>query len=1171
MTKSALNSSDLALLREQYHSISDVRLHIVKPVTVATLTVSTTPSDNPASSLTVSGSMSSVLVGQRFCIRDTSDNIVSWGTIRKAPSGSTLYISPVSIGDSGYVQPIMRSITSTNIVTVYDDFPLWGDYSRIAGISSAKSFRKQWDVAYSNQNEDIPPIANAGTSQSARISVGASASFTLPKAGSNTSFAFGSETITTYAWTLPTGVSLSGGYALSDAVIEVTATVGQHKIKLVVTDTNAVTHTAYTWLFVSDGVTYKDLFEEYYASIDNDSGDINGWTLGFTLTGTSLEDAIFPGAYVHFQADSLYNGSSLANLSDVDTFVGYVSDFQYTHNGEYGQASITAVSPYLYLRNVYMPPQLMQEVSNPSNWTEVTSDLSNPRGALCYNRWQCYNLFAMHDVDASYTSPRKHDIAFNGSTIASGLDVAAQVISGNVGSASDGTTVLRKNPNIQNNTFRNALAIGMTFTESDIVGQLNYPVTVQPPYADVRAGGFWWNGSKDKAWYGVKRWGQGGGETKLPDFAVHSDEGLSEVLERVGHLYAQQNHPEEISLTFNRNINIIDPVYMIWYRLNVPSDYDARGRGWDNTRFLANRVSRNWDIENYTRTIQATLKEETFGQVADEWVIGSSNTITSGSWVMNLDIPYSPQDDLFGVLPSVALLYNTDGKLAITQNLTADSPDYTELDSYMDGTVCDVCFDYNSGFFTSGYILTQPLSVYVVTASGTSLNIYRITDIKSPSIEIETILKTYTMNDSSTTTSARIACSKTTPGFVIVAWHDQTGVLVGRSTDSGATWGSAVQVGSAITDTANDNAEIGLYVSGTNQLVTAPDSGSQYGVYLATTTGGSFSELANSEESDTPSPMVTGDGDTTLYVTVGETVGGADPTLYEFNWDDSTDTNYTLGTSYASPLNVSYLSESGNGNGGGNCVNYIQAGAVNPTPVKQLIAISIDVSPLDISDLARIEADFYTNKSSGHLSYDTELLGFSGYSGTFGDVPTLDTWTTYYADTFTSAGATSFTIRITVVGTSPHTLSDIDVRIDNIKVWATYTGGSSPIDPKLYKVTTYTTTDGWTDITESDYVPLLPYGLGIDLADSDNLELAGDDGTDPHYLDSTDTGTTFNDNGATDYRIIKRVGDTIIYAGDSAFDVSFDNGVSGVDKLGNLDVVWGSVGTIKNVLTVGLE
>ena len=463
MANTTISAGDLTKLRsEQY--IDDLALHITPLVTVQSGTISAVPTTVPYVSVTWDGSTSGIEIGQMVKITNGT-TVRAYGVIRKLPSGSTLFISTTSLGNPGYTGRIESPIQVGDTATVYSHHPLWGLFSTIR----QRTFYKQWDLPYTDDNELPPPVANAGTWQASRISSG-TAPFTLPRSGVNTDFAFGSATISSRLWTLPAGVTLQSGYATSDAVIGVDAVAGRHLVKLKTTDSNGNTHTAYVWLFVSDGTTGTSLSEDYAVEITSDSQDRQGRTITFTVTGSGLDDTVlYPGAGVLLREWPIYNGAALSNGVSVDTFVGYITDVDYESDGDIGTATVTAVSPMVYAEQVTQPPQRVTEKVSPNNWTEANSILTNPRGLAYYIiKWHCPALLDMHDFDAPLTTPRKRDMSFDTDSLAAALQVVAQLITGNIGSASDGTTVMRRNPLLETNATRNALDTVITWTDEDL-------------------------------------------------------------------------------------------------------------------------------------------------------------------------------------------------------------------------------------------------------------------------------------------------------------------------------------------------------------------------------------------------------------------------------------------------------------------------------------------------------------------------------------------------------------------------------------------------------------------------------------------------------------------------------------------------------------------------------
>ena len=1196
MASGAISTADAAVLRDRTtpHVITDVRLNVVTPQTVASLTVTGIPSTVPFVELTVSGSMSSVVPGQQVKVYSGS-TVRTWGIVRKSPSGSTLYISPVALGEPGYSQAVEYAIQVGDSVTVYSHHPMWGLFSTI----QQRTFYKQWDVPYDDQNAKPPPVANAGPWQQAKIT-SSSASFTLPKSGANTSFAFSPASVSSYQWSLPSGVSLASGYSLTDAVIQVSATGGQHLVSLTITDSMGKTHTAYTWLFVHDGSSYNAFGEQYRWSITSDTQTRQGREIRFKVYGADLDtDVLLPTAGVMLT----WSGSpSVTDGVMVDTFIGYITKVEGSHSGEFGDVDITVQSPVLFAKNIPQPPQLLSEVTTPTNWTQCTSVLSNPRGALYYAiKWHTPCLIDMHDLDSSApTTPRDKSFEFNTSSLYDAMKVAANAVIGNVGSASDGTTVLRQDPNMENNAFRNALDTVWTWDEADIQAPLSYATPIVLPNRETRGGGFSYDGAHIGAWMAIKRWSQGVRKTSMPNFSVTSSGGLTRVKEVVGHYHAAQNSRQSVNLKVMRNLDFTDPAYMLWHKLNIPSSYDPRGEGFVNIRVLPEKVVRVWNTDAGTKRVSVTVARETYGQPGEELVVGNALSYITNGYVYNQPVPYQP---LMDSIPDLLIAGTDTGGFARTTNLTDVSPSWVAWTDYVTGTVCDMCWDYSSDYFANGYTMGDKIGAFVLSADSGTLYIYSVDDVLSDT-PVFTSLGSYTMNDSGTTVTARIRSSKTTPGFVAVAWHDQTGIQVGRSTDSGATWASAVRVGSSITDTSNDDAEIGFDIDGVNQLVSGPDSSGDYALYLATTTGGTFSAVGTIPAlRDMPLPTVIapGDGDvytvvrpittTTTYTDVAIGTPSVDA------WaDSSSDSVITATPGSALHTSVGGIPATGENyvrqsRDDGDTMDYsadMRLGVrytfkVGAPDVTDLVSWSANVScrrasstPPDAVTVhwtARIVTQQEVKEYTGSYdfgngaNYTSSYVNFGGgvyrwvYSwgeNVFGSTVNVDEVIEYI----------EATIEITETR-----MSDSDayygwwLGLGNPRITATGTNVSSP--GILYAVSGYASSPTWTDITPSgDYVPLYSYGLAADGADTNNLESVGNDGEHWHWHYSTDAGTAWTDNGACNYAVVRRGGDVILLGGNGVLDISWDAGSTTEDSTGDLGAVLGTMGTVRWMLAI---
>ena len=1192
MATTALSGGDLTLLRADDSIIDDMILNIVQPATVTTLTITAMPTTYPQSSVTVSGDMSDVVAGMRFKIH-LSGTIKTWGIVRKAPSGSTLYINPTQLGEPGYPERIETAIAVSDTVVIYEDHPLVALYSVI----SNRIIYKNWDVVYTDENSVPPPIANAGEWQSGKDAT--SIDFVLPRGGVNNSFALGAATISTHLWTLPTGVTFKAGSASSDATPTVTATPGQYKITYTITDSNSKTHTAYTWLWVSDEDTTTSIGEQYSWEWSSREG-LDGTKGTLVLYGDDLDETKFlPGAGVHIKEVGTFDMNSGAVTDGVipDTFIGYITSMNATHDGDKGSITLEVVSPFIYAQGIAMPSQVLIEDATPANWQEVTSVLSNPRGVMTYFRWHLPALYSMHDIDGGgLTTPRRKAIPIQTNTIGSGLQSAANMITGNIGSAYNGTLVLRQDPVLEDTTFRDALATVHTFVSQDIDGHLGYQRRLFAPLQELRGGAFAFNGTISKAWYAIKNFAQGSGKASIPDFTIAMADGLTGVRERIGHAYAKESAEEEIVLRMQGHFDVCEPVYMVWYKLNLAASLDPRGDGFSNVRMLCTGVDRKYDRERRTKSVTNTFIQETFGQPGVELPIGKAAANMGGSsWnVSNIPIPFEQQQD--SGVPNFAIVHDDTGKIALTYTYLDSNPEWFDLSDNFTGLVNDMCWNYNSSFFTSGNDMVQPLGMYVVSTSGTTLYVYQLDDLLlNPSL---TEAATYTMSDSTVTTSARVQCSTTTPTFAAVAFKDQTGTRVGRTEDGGTTWETLVRAGTSVSDTGNDNLDIGFFIDDVKQVVTAPNSSLDYDLYIATAVDGAFSKMTGSVANTAPSPMIVPNYlDTTddkLYVsTINDGTAAAVATV-DFDGGYS---NYTM--EYSDPKEIDedddYTGVSGNAYGlTWGAGSYPDSGAtideeglklhisfLSPNILCKKVTLDVKLDSYDwdsqganqtielrtvvhryddfVAPINLIDSDIQVIESQTKVS-----------AGTAYDYSTVTNWTTV-----THTFSTEETIEGLIVLFQPNiTAGTLGVTansntvylMDNVAIF----DDNGVVDPELYRVDAYSTAPSWNNITPANNeIPTFPIGLGIDRNQKLNLEAMTQEGSTKKWYSSDDNGASWTDNGATSYRMVKRVGDVIIAGGEDALGLSVDNGVTFEDKRGDLSAAWNAtIGTIKQILIV---
>jgi hypothetical protein len=1159
MATSAISGADLTKLRSEHQWVDAFRFNIVPLVTVQTGLVTNVPITSEIIQITWDGSTTGILEGQYVQIR-RGTVFVTDAVIRKAPSGSTLFISTTPLGSGGVASRIEQPIQVGDSVTIYTRHPLRTLYSRIAN----NQFLKRWDLAYTNQNSVPPPVANTGEWQSATITSG-TASFRLPRFGSNTSFAFGAATITTYAWMLPVGVTLKAGFALSDSIIEVDAVAGKHLLQLTVTDSNAVSHTAFVWLFVSDESTQQSFGERFAIQSISMNQTQRGFTATVTVRGdASLQNDIYPFAGVLINQDLRFNGESLSDGVAIDSFIGYITDsISFTDDGNIWEATFTIASPTIVADSMPLPQQVLIEKANPTNWTEASSVLTNPRGYLYYIlKWHAPAFLDMHDFDAPLTIPRKKSAQFNTTTVGAAMNIPAQFIVGNVGSAANGTTVLRQNPLFFDNTGRNALINVITWLEQDLSrdDNLRYQKRWGQAIGTTRTGSFGFDGTNIKGWAAFKNFYQGIGSSQLPDFSVTVAQGLQRVLEIVGHHIATENSDiQEIPLASRAQPDVIDPVFMLWNSLNISADFDPLNIGF-NGRTLPVSVNREW-TQGQSRLIHSfSVKPETFGQPGKELPIGSARSYNQGGWSSTKATPYVIDLGTAFSGNGLVLAVNDSGDFAKTEGLLNSSPDWTAITAGLDGNVNDATFDFNSLYFANANDASQPLAVYVVTTNGTTLNVYAIEDILALSAPV--LLATETMADSTVTTEARIETNEENPLLVLVAWKDRTGTRFIRSTDGGNTFSSPAYVDATISDSVgNDNASLGLAIKGDTQLITAPNGTPEYGLYRATTAGGLFSAVPNTTRNNAPMPMVKIADDTLAYAS-DKMLGSPPVSFGKVTFDVG---GYSSFTNQA--INLSGASVTTGGNPG----DCYRGGTLTGPSNGQISTRITFVSPIAISE---VSVDFLTDQIGPAVtSVEWRIVIFNGA------VPVLDinidtgladtagVWTTKTATGgntgLWSPPYTGDFVNVLVRVNTASGVGDVDIRMDNIDISSAAVAASA----SLQKITDYTGAATWLDVSPvANQAPARPHDLTIDRIDLSLINTVADN--DIWYQSVDDAANWISQEVATAKRTFVTQGDATLVGGDDDLLLSLDAQTNFDDKRGNLSVVWTLINKIKRLLVL---
>lgn len=813
-------SGDLELVRESGNQVTLPVINYWPKQVVAAGSITATPTTYPIGQVSVSwstGTYTDIKVGQLWVIRQ-SGNIVSYGVVRLPISSSTvLFIDGKSRGDAGIAEAQLFAITAGQSIEVYTTMPTWSLLSRIV----SGGFYKKFDVPYDGSGSNPNPVVNIGKWRQSYIDTAtglATFSFTNSR-----SFTWLTKTITAYLWTLPPEAVITAGSTTTSS-ITFTLPEGFYTITCQLTDSGGAIQTGTRPIWVN-GPNYPALTDRYAYAIGSDSQSRKTRTQSLTFYGDLDINEFLPGFPIHYAEQSWFDGQEISDGVLVDSFTGYSTDENNVFdlpNGE--KAMVTdAFSPWSWFEEIPMVSQAIVEVAAPSNWTDILTGLGTPDFIgwyILHHHSTFLNLFdyePLLEVNWYSGDPypvRKLNWGLNGSTLAEYMNKVALSIGGNVGCASDGTLYLRRDPNIEDQHFRDALDVRMTITVdensgiADLSEDVQIPIkllnnsgqlrlftlcydgttttafgSIAPGYTQMQA-----PGSSDQDSVIVKP------ETGLDPNSLGWESGGQDKTNRLsGHFLAKANKPTpEISLALNRNMDFFDPAKMLWSRLSIPANWNPRKEAL-NTRVLPTNVERSWEQGedgSFYKSVKLSVEPESFGQPGETYVLDKGGGSIYAPQIPPIITGPGQDDSTFAQVTPFLVAINQEGRVGRTTNGT----NWLDIRNNTKGLAQDFDFNYYSDYVRSGFS-DGDLGAWMVTAdrdTGDPIDKYSLakiwyTDNILASNPVWT-LQTQLGSPDDVQGACRIVASSEHEGFVAMVVNNSHGVYVVRSSDGGANW-----------------------------------------------------------------------------------------------------------------------------------------------------------------------------------------------------------------------------------------------------------------------------------------------------------------------------------------------------------------------------------------------
>lgn len=604
-----LSGGDVTALRADGHRVRRY-LAVAPQYTVATARINQAIFPQPLAEVvidTVSVRWSDVVAGMTVRIGTTA-GASDMGTfrVRKAPTTTALYLMELSTGDPGLTsQASVVPLNDNAYVTVLLDFNLWSVFSRInysGDINQRTGLTfKDFDIGYTDQTEDTPPIAvNIGQHRAVFLDDGDT---DINVAFVASIVAFDSATASTYSWDV--FHADDADFAVSTASNPtLTLEEGFHVVRCTVTANTGAVGVAVRGVWV-----FGDNYQPLDITITSDRRTIQGRRMSFN-TRSPLSGL---GAMaLYFERASWGN----AVIDDAVTqMAGWIQEYSGRHAPNDKSQQFELISPMGVMAILKAFGQQLTIVPTPTTWQEVIVSLARLDFWVYYllNYHSTYTQlfdFLPSNLAGYFSQAWKvdtGDLARQLANVGARLNISS-------GCLSDGAFALRLIPTMWGLAIRNQSPNVMTLTDDDITN-LDVRSRVRPAFGKCVASGFTFDGVALRVVLAAAPGfvgGQGSGETRLENQLVITQ---TELNERASHHLARENNPiPSVTVRLAGNYDVFEPALGEWVTLDLSADAWVGGSAF-TSRCLIESVSIQHSPDG-RKIVTLELTPETIGDSA---------------------------------------------------------------------------------------------------------------------------------------------------------------------------------------------------------------------------------------------------------------------------------------------------------------------------------------------------------------------------------------------------------------------------------------------------------------------------------------------------------------------------------------------------------------------------
>jgi len=1019
------------------------------------------------------GAYTDVLEGMTVLISHTNDKRAAYfvGRVRAGTTSTILKVNETS-----------AVISDNDYVFVLNDHRMYHKLGRESG----GVYYKDYALTFSA----LKPIIYGLQSAYAGIVSGSPAGYTVAFSASATAATYGA-TITGYAWTIPSGGTVTAGsISTASVTVRFDASASEYWVKLVVTDSGGRTQTRHIPVFAvpADLSTTVALgFKGANITCDID----NGWSA--TVEAFDDVDSVLDNTLAVIFNVEYYNGTA-TNLNGNVEFVGRLrketnrSETDDTY-GLISSSSFELESVASQLARISAPYITTQDSASAAAWDQITH-LTVWRAItymLEHSTFHELHSLSFGDLTETY---RAYQLEVDQGNQFDSVKSLAQAINAVIEFTPAGEARINRDARYLATASRNALTTVATFTTNDATAW-----TIERDHVEtvglVEASG---------GTYAVSSMGiQGAAVTLLLSIAPGTAQGnadgtttltrqilgadfakipaQTELNTRTGNHYAKENDEVTLAVDMLDGYHFLIPSVSQWYKWEIAASENTRGIAYTTSvRWLLKSIDVTHDNETGTKAVNAVFTIETEGTPGQ-----TQNYPPTGNTPSPLpDIPSIPAYPEFPPLPPI-YLPGTPTPDTIPPYSTTPTPVPIDGNAVVYWSTAHIWFVRNFLGANTPFDITPETVLgtirdfalvgrggYLLSSDGTDSTVYYNTDVFNVastwtdsgmiSGEYVSVRPTSTTGalyilangTSSVTTTYDFAISDY--GFTVSAYSATYTAGVGWETGAGA-GGQVVYISKTISSTVVTSATLEWVF---NVGAPNPNGFIKYGAVNDTFVGSS------------PHTITQTDTTTTFDLAIGNG-GGSSPT--------GTLTGFSFTSPASSAVDTRYSSD---------------FGATFGSPVSVGTAI-------------------------GNVGIDTERIGVPVLAGYDGQVRIATSAGGAYSDygSATPTGTQPFALAIPRYQFGSTTTGNVSTTTPQYLLGSNTLGSSNKA---LLKVTSSGTT--FTDITPSsggDYgLSISPRSLAIPWRSGSRIAAVLRFGSLPRLVTSTNAGTSWSDRGVLD-------------------------------------------------------